>query len=277
MNRVNNDPELFSCGDVLKVVNKAESNFGSLVLSLQAIWGKEWWRDGVCTGQNQALQDAGAVVPTSYEASNHAEAVLIMSEEICLNQIHRGEVKTDEEPEHGEFLSGKITEVPSGDGQTLMETVSVDVLQEDNEIYVTRNLTLDPVLVKKIGAATALEARATGIPYVFTPCIAVCRDPRWGRCYESYSEDHKIVQAMTEIIPGLQGDIPYNSRKGVPFSCWTTRSELTEVVANFDCDLSMLLLSTKDEAKIQEDGGEIVQACNLASRFFTFGKLERGG
>ncbi|XP_057467726.1 uncharacterized protein LOC130757098 [Actinidia eriantha] len=77
--------------------------------------------------------------------------------------------------------------------------------------------TRDPELVKKIGAATALEVRATGIHYVFAPCIAVCRDPRWGRCYESYSEDHRIVQAMTEIIPGLQGEIPANSRKGVPF------------------------------------------------------------
>ena len=45
----------------------------------------------------------------------------------------------------------------------------------------------------------------------------VCRDPRWGRCYESYSEDHKIVQQLTEIIPGLQGEIPANSRKGIPF------------------------------------------------------------
>ncbi|KAF6169826.1 hypothetical protein GIB67_034218 [Kingdonia uniflora] len=83
--------------------------------------------------------------------------------------------------------------------------------------------TLDPELVKKIGAATALEVRATGIPYVFAPCIAVCRDPRWGRCYESYSEDHKIVQAMTEIIPGLQGDIPSGSRKGVPFVAGSTK------------------------------------------------------
>ncbi|GFY93067.1 glycosyl hydrolase family protein [Actinidia rufa] len=72
-------------------------------------------------------------------------------------------------------------------------------------------------LVRRIGAATALEARATGIPYVFAPCIAVCRDPRWGRCYESYSEDHKIVQQMTKIIPGLQGEIPPNSPKGVPY------------------------------------------------------------
>ncbi|KAK3036175.1 hypothetical protein RJ639_029912, partial [Escallonia herrerae] len=75
----------------------------------------------------------------------------------------------------------------------------------------------DPDLVKRIGAATAIETRATGIPYVFAPCIAVCRDPRWGRCYESYSEDHKIVQQMTDIIDGLQGEIPANEPKGVPY------------------------------------------------------------
>ncbi|KAI6669719.1 hypothetical protein NL676_004604 [Syzygium grande] len=75
----------------------------------------------------------------------------------------------------------------------------------------------DPDLVKRIGAATALEVRATGINYVFAPCIAVCRDPRWGRCYESYSEDPSVVQAMTSIIPGLQGEIPAGGRKGVPY------------------------------------------------------------
>ncbi|KAK3027359.1 hypothetical protein RJ639_040958, partial [Escallonia herrerae] len=79
------------------------------------------------------------------------------------------------------------------------------------------NCCRDPDLVKRIGAATAIESRATGIPYVFAPCIAVCRDPRWGRCYESYSEDHKIVQQMTDIIDGLQGEIPANERKGVPY------------------------------------------------------------
>eukprot|EP01018_Ginkgo_biloba_P011701 Gb_05179 [translate_table: standard] len=45
----------------------------------------------------------------------------------------------------------------------------------------------------------------------------VCRDPRWGRCYESYSEDPKIVKGMTEIIFGLQGQPPANSTKGIPF------------------------------------------------------------
>ncbi|KAF5203364.1 Beta-glucosidase bogh3b [Thalictrum thalictroides] len=101
----------------------------------------------------------------------------------------------------------------------------IDAVHGHNNVYkatifphnVGLGVTRDPDLVKRIGAATALEVRATGIPYAFAPCIAVCRDPRWGRCYESYSEDHKIVQAMTEIIPGLQGDIPPGSRKGVPF------------------------------------------------------------
>ncbi|RYR04058.1 hypothetical protein Ahy_B06g083597 isoform B [Arachis hypogaea] len=75
----------------------------------------------------------------------------------------------------------------------------------------------DPDLAQKIGAATTLEVRATEIPYVFAPCIAVCRDPRWGRCYESYSEDPKIVEQMTEIIPGLQGSLPANAKKGFPY------------------------------------------------------------
>ncbi|PIN20928.1 Glucan 1,3-beta-glucosidase [Handroanthus impetiginosus] len=101
----------------------------------------------------------------------------------------------------------------------------IDAVHGNNNVYkatifphnVGLGVTRDPDLVKRIGAATALEARATGIPYVFAPCIAVCRDPRWGRCYESYSEDQKIVEQMTQIIGGLQGDVPPNSRKGVPY------------------------------------------------------------
>ncbi|EOA25639.1 hypothetical protein CARUB_v10018993mg [Capsella rubella] len=70
--------------------------------------------------------------------------------------------------------------------------------------------TRDPQLVKRIGAITALEVKATGVAQAFAPCVAVCRDPRWGRCYESYSEDTKVVNMMTEgIIDGLQGNAPY--------------------------------------------------------------------
>ncbi|XP_048324197.2 uncharacterized protein LOC107410380 [Ziziphus jujuba] len=98
----------------------------------------------------------------------------------------------------------------------------IDALHGHNNVYkatifphnIALGCTRDAELVRKIGEATALEVRATGINYAFAPCIAVCRDPRWGRCYESYSEDPKIVQEMTSIILGLQGKGP---KKGVPF------------------------------------------------------------
>ncbi|KAL8161758.1 hypothetical protein V2J09_013247 [Rumex salicifolius] len=76
---------------------------------------------------------------------------------------------------------------------------------------------MDVELVKRIGAATSLEVRATGIRYPFTPCIVVCRDPRWGRCYESYNEDPMVVQQMTNIIYGLQGENPNESEKATPY------------------------------------------------------------
>lgn len=101
----------------------------------------------------------------------------------------------------------------------------IDAVHGNNNVYnatifphnIGLGATRDSELVKKIGAATALEVRATGIQYSFAPCIAVCRDPRWGRCFESYGSEPEIVQAMTELIPGLQGEIPTNFQKGVPY------------------------------------------------------------
>jgi beta-glucosidase len=71
--------------------------------------------------------------------------------------------------------------------------------------------TRDPQLVKKIGQATAEEVRATGIPWSFGPCVCVTRDERWGRSYESFSEDPALVKKMETIIDGLQGQ-GHNSR-----------------------------------------------------------------
>lgn len=41
--------------------------------------------------------------------------------------------------------------------------------------------TRDPELIKKIGAATALEVRATGVMYAFAPCIAVIKEKKFTR------------------------------------------------------------------------------------------------
>jgi beta-glucosidase len=64
----------------------------------------------------------------------------------------------------------------------------------------------DPGLAAEIGMATAAEVRATGIPWNFSPCICVTRDERWGRSYESFSEDPQLVIKMSAIIDGLQAN-----------------------------------------------------------------------
>ncbi|XP_048324315.2 uncharacterized protein LOC107410850 isoform X1 [Ziziphus jujuba] len=77
--------------------------------------------------------------------------------------------------------------------------------------------TRDENLVHRIGIATAHEVRASGINCTFAPCVAVCKDPRWGRSYESYSEDTEIVRKMTSIVTGLQGQPPSEYPKDYPF------------------------------------------------------------
>ncbi|NQX94533.1 MAG: glycoside hydrolase family 3 C-terminal domain-containing protein [Erythrobacter sp.] len=64
----------------------------------------------------------------------------------------------------------------------------------------------DPDLVRLVGAATATEIEITGIDWNFSPTVAVARDDRWGRTYESYSEDPEIVAKMgAALVEGLQG------------------------------------------------------------------------
>ena len=65
----------------------------------------------------------------------------------------------------------------------------------------------DKLLVQKIAAATADEVKATGLDWTFAPCVAVAQDERWGRTYESFSEDSDIV---TEL--GVASTIGYQGR-----------------------------------------------------------------
>lgn len=64
----------------------------------------------------------------------------------------------------------------------------------------------DPALIERIGAATAAEVAGSGIEWTFAPTVAVPRDPRWGRTYEGYSADPKVVAAYSRAMTiGLQG------------------------------------------------------------------------
>ena len=64
----------------------------------------------------------------------------------------------------------------------------------------------NPDLIRRIGEVTAREMAVTGIDWNFSPTVAVARDDRWGRAYESWSEDPSIVRAYAAaMIEGLQG------------------------------------------------------------------------
>jgi beta-glucosidase len=66
--------------------------------------------------------------------------------------------------------------------------------------------TRDADLLRRIGQVTATEVKATGLDWVFAPTLAVAQDDRWGRAYESYSEDQRVVSELGEaILQGLQG------------------------------------------------------------------------
>jgi len=71
----------------------------------------------------------------------------------------------------------------------------------------------DADLVRRIGKATAVEIEVTGIDWNFSPTVAVARDDRWGRTYESYSENPQLVAelgaALVEGLQGARGDDDY--------------------------------------------------------------------
>ncbi|MGH8261749.1 MAG: glycoside hydrolase family 3 N-terminal domain-containing protein, partial [Steroidobacteraceae bacterium] len=64
----------------------------------------------------------------------------------------------------------------------------------------------DPQLIERIGRATAEEVATTGLDWTFAPTVAVARDVRWGRTYESYSENPALVATYAaRMVEGLQG------------------------------------------------------------------------
>lgn len=90
----------------------------------------------------------------------------------------------------------------------------IDAVHGDNNVFgatlFPHNIGLgaahDPALIEAIGAATARAVRATGIEWVFAPTLAVARNARWGRTYESFSSEGPLVRAYARAyVTGLQG------------------------------------------------------------------------
>lgn len=62
-------------------------------------------------------------------------------------------------------------------------------------------------LVERVARMAATEVRGTGIQWTFAPCVAVARNERWGRTYESFGEDPDLVKEMAAAsVRGFQTD-----------------------------------------------------------------------
>jgi len=62
-------------------------------------------------------------------------------------------------------------------------------------------------LVRRAQEITAMETRATGLPWNFAPVLDVARQPLWSRTFESFGEDPYLATVLGRAaVEGLQGD-----------------------------------------------------------------------
>ena len=63
-------------------------------------------------------------------------------------------------------------------------------------------------LVQRAAEITAIESQATGFNWVFSPCVAIPFNERWGRVYEAFSESTDLTDELTRAsIIGHQGKL----------------------------------------------------------------------
>ncbi len=66
-------------------------------------------------------------------------------------------------------------------------------------------------LVEEAAMITATEVQATGFNWVFSPCIAIPYNERWGRVYEAFSESSAMTSHLARAsVRGHQGDLSDN-------------------------------------------------------------------
>lgn len=63
-------------------------------------------------------------------------------------------------------------------------------------------------LTEKAAAITAIEAQATGFNWVFSPCVAIPYNEKWGRVYEAFSESTELTTELARAsVRGHQGQL----------------------------------------------------------------------
>ena len=67
--------------------------------------------------------------------------------------------------------------------------------------------TWNPELMKRASEFTAIETRAAGIPWSFSPVLDIGRNPVWPRFWETFGEDPHLATVLgVAFVRGLEGD-----------------------------------------------------------------------
>ncbi|MDQ2747406.1 MAG: glycoside hydrolase family 3 C-terminal domain-containing protein [Acidobacteriota bacterium] len=67
--------------------------------------------------------------------------------------------------------------------------------------------TWNPVLMNRASEITAMETRAAGIPWSFSPVLDIGRQPLWARFWETFGEDPYLAKVMgVSFVRGLEGN-----------------------------------------------------------------------
>src|SRR5437764_13890417 len=67
--------------------------------------------------------------------------------------------------------------------------------------------TWNPELMKRATEIAAMETRAAGIPWSFSPVLDLGRQPLWPRFYETFGEDSYLASVMgAAFVRGVEGD-----------------------------------------------------------------------
>ncbi|KTE05352.1 glycoside hydrolase family 3 protein [Sphingopyxis sp. H115] len=135
----------------------------------------------------------------------------------------------------GEFRA--VSMKPQANGIAIPIIFGVDAVHGHNNVpgatLFPHNIGLgaarDPELIQRIGAVTAAEIAGSGIEWTFAPTLAVPQDLRWGRSYEGYASDPKLIADYAKaMVIGLQGPLVAGKTVGAQHVAATAKHFLAD-------------------------------------------------
>ncbi len=106
-------------------------------------------------------------------------------------------------------LLRKCQEIALSSGAGIPLIFGMDIIHGHETVFpvpLALSTSWNPELVERMARISAKEAAATGINWVFSPMVDICRDARWGRIVEGGGEDPYLGGELARaMVRGYQG------------------------------------------------------------------------